>query len=247
VFQPGYQNTPGGSRCWVTDARAGTSAGTWDVDNGYTDLLSPVLDLRHLQSAEASLALWYAESIGDDACQIDLSRDGGGSWTPLWSRSSSTNAFLRVALEFGAPLTDRMRLRVRAQDVNASLVECLVDDFELRGVLPDGSITLLGSGRLGTTLQVAMHAAPGAFCIALAAPARGPGVTFPGVGGVLELDPAVTFALDGVFAGADGRAARELALPPFPNLVGTPFHWQLGSLTPGAVAFGGNVASIVLN
>lgn len=246
TLQPGFQNTPGGSLCWVTDARAGTSAGTWDVDNGHTDLWSPQLDLRHLATAEASFALWYGESTADDEVQIDLSRDGGANWERLWSRTTSTGAWLRIAADLGAPLTDRMRLRVRAQDQNPSLVECAVDDFEVRGLVPDGGITLLGSGRLGSTLQVAMHADPGAFCFALASPLLGPGTTFPGVGGQLLLLPSAAAALPGLLADAAGRAVAELALPPNPALSGATFHWQQATLSPAAVAFGGNTTAITL-
>ncbi|MCA8976052.1 MAG: hypothetical protein KDC98_15120, partial [Planctomycetes bacterium] len=212
VIQPGNQTTPGGSMCWVTDGRGG-SAGTYDVDGGYTDLLSPVMDLAHLQAAAATLQLWYAESVGDDTMQIDVSRDGGASWSPSYSRSTSTGAWTTLVVDLGSPLTDRMQLRVRAEDLAPSLVECLIDDLEIDGFPSDGAITVLGSGAAATDVQVAMHAGPGEPCFALVAFATGPGTTYPGVAGTLLLDPATVMPLPFVIADATGRAAREVSLP----------------------------------
>jgi hypothetical protein len=246
VIQPGTQTTPGGSNCQVTDHRAGTSAGSFDVDGGFTDLWSPVMDLRHLPSAKVAMQLWYAESVGDDAMQIDVSRDGGTSWSPLYSRSTSTGAWLPLELPLGAPLTDRMRIRWRAQDLNPSLVECLVDDFAIKAPVANGSVTLLGSGVLGTVVEVAMHDVPGAACFPLAATALGPGVTFPGVGGVLLLDPAATTVLPLLVADSAGRAVFELALPAVPAFHGTVLYWQLASLSAAGLAFGGNSVAVTL-
>ncbi|HEU4418492.1 MAG TPA: M14 family metallopeptidase, partial [Planctomycetota bacterium] len=155
--QPGSQTTPGGTMCWVTDGRAGTSAGTYDVDNGYTHLLSPEMDLSHLASATVSFDLWYAESLADDPLLVQLSRDGGGSWSLLYQRSTPTGAWTRIELPLLAPLTEHMVLRVRAQDQFASTVEALVDGFEVRAVAADGAVTLLGSGVLGTVLRLGMN------------------------------------------------------------------------------------------
>jgi hypothetical protein len=240
------QATPGGSRCWVTDARAGTSAGTYDVDNGYTDLLSPVLDLRHLQAAEARLMLWYAESLADDAVEISISRDGGGSWAPAFSRTTSTGAFVAVAIDLGAPLSAQMRIRVRAQDLAPSLVECLVDDFAIHGVVADGDISAASSGALGSSIRLGMNAAPGALCFGLAAAVRTAGTNFPGIGGTLFLDPTGALALPALVASAGGHAGTDVAIPNLPSLAGLTFHWQLATLQASAIAFGGNVVSVTL-
>ncbi|MCA8954268.1 MAG: zinc carboxypeptidase [Planctomycetes bacterium] len=244
-IQPGSQTTPGGTLCWVTDGRAGASAGTYDVDGGHTDLLSPVMDLRHLAAARLTLELWYAESTGDDAMAIDVSRDGGANWSTLYSRTTSTAAWVPLELDLGLPLTDRMRLRVRAQDQNPSLVECLVDDLAIAGFPAHGSITALGSGAPSSNVQIAMHGAPGELLFALVAFGAGPGATFPGVTGTLLLDLATVLALPLRIADADGRGALEVALPPG-GFAGVELHWQTAVLGSAAAAFGGNTAVIVL-
>ncbi|MBM4060834.1 MAG: hypothetical protein FJ265_07030 [Planctomycetes bacterium] len=243
-IQPGTQTTPGGSRCWVTDGRAGTSAGTYDVDNGYTDFETPVLDLQHLLAAEVRLQYWYAESVGDDPMTVSISRDGGTNWSPAFTRSNSTGAWTALVVDLGAPLTDRMRLRVRAQDLAASLVECLVDDLEVHGVLADGSMTLLGSGGGGTQVQVAMHAAQSDLCFPLASFGTAPGLTYPGVGGSLLVDPATAMVLPFAVAGSNGRAATEVALPG--GFAGLVFHFQTAVFGAGGASFGPNRTALTL-
>ncbi len=246
VIQPGSQTTPGGSRCWVTDGRAGSSAGTYDVDGGYTDLWSPELDLRHLTTATMLFDCWYAESQSNDALEISVSRDGGQSWSLAHSRSTSTGAWLRLEIDLGAPLTDRMRLRVRAQDLNASLVEALIDQWELRGFAPDGALTVLGSGTLGSRVRLGLLAPPAAAIVPLGSAAPGGPVTFAGVQGALLLDPAGLVALPLQLADGNGHASHEIAIPNLPPLVGATFHFQQVFASGAVAAFGQNVQALTL-
>lgn len=245
-IQPGTQTTPGGTLCWVTDGRAGTSAGQYDVDGGFTNLESPELDLSHLLTAEVHMQLWYAESTSDDAMSIDVSRDGGANWQSLYSRNTSTGTWTPVTVQLGAPLTSRMKLRVHAQDLTPSLVECLIDDFEVRGQVPDGSMTLLASGAPGTTVQAAMHAHAGDLCFPLASLGTSPGLSYPGIVGTLLLDPALAIGLPFAIADGSGRASIELLLPAGPGFAGLIFHWQTATLSSGIAAFGGNRTQLVL-
>ena len=242
-IQPGTQTTPGGTRCWVTDGRGG-AAGTYDVDGGFTELETPAMDLSHLLAAEARLQYWYAESVGDDAMTISISRNGGGSWTQAFTRSTSTGAWTGLTLDLGTPLTAQMKLRVRAQDLLASLVECLIDDLEIRGQVTDGGITLLTSGAAATTLQVAINAAPATLCFPMMSLATAGPTSYPGVAGQLLLDPGTAIVFPFGSADAGGRTASELVLPGgFPGLA---LHWQAALFGPGGAAFGGNRTSVVL-
>src|SRR5262249_51985795 len=93
TVQPGFQTTPGGSLCWVTDGRQGLS---YAVSGGYTELLSPVLDLRHLGALHVLFDLWFNQSSGSNALEVDVSRDGGANWSVLYTRTASTGAFTRL-------------------------------------------------------------------------------------------------------------------------------------------------------
>ncbi len=244
--QPGTQTTPGGSLCWVTDGRAGANADTYDVDAGHTDLLSPTMDLTHLESVEVSFDLWYAEAAADDPLRVQLSRDGGAHWTTILTRTTSTVGWQRQVLQVPAPLTTSMVLRVRTQDLFASTVEALVDQFEVRGASGQGAVTLLASGALGTSLRLGMNGPDGSIVVPLGALALGPGVTFPGIGGTLLLDP-VSLVLLAPQLPVAGYAAIDTLVPLQPGLVGLQLAFQSAWLTAGAISFGGNAATVTLN
>lgn len=246
AYQPSAQTTPGGTRCWVTDGRAGTSAGTYDVDGGHTALVSPLFDLAHLAQCTAAFDLWYAESTSDDALVISVSRDGGTSWSPLFSRSTSTGGWTRLRLDLGTPLTDRMRLRIRAQDLNPSLVECLVDGFALEAPAADGALTLLGSGATGTSVRAGWLAPSGGFAALLGSTSRIPPLSLPGIGGALLLEPSALQTLASAAVPASGRGALDLPIPADPLLLGLQYHLQLVWLSGASVSFGGNAQALVV-
>ncbi|MBU0639646.1 MAG: hypothetical protein KKB50_12335 [Planctomycetes bacterium] len=70
--------------CWVTDGRAGSDVGTYDVDNGKTTLCSPTIDLSDAIDAMVSYWRWYSNDQGgaanEDVFTVDVSSDGGASW-----------------------------------------------------------------------------------------------------------------------------------------------------------------------
>ncbi|MCC6672096.1 MAG: zinc carboxypeptidase [Planctomycetes bacterium] len=225
IVQPGAQHTPGGGLCWVTDGRAGTSASTYDVDNGHTEVVSPLLDLRHMAVARLVLWYWYVDSVSNDAFVVSVSNNDGQSWTDLLTTTAATTAWTRMEAELALPLTDKMRFKVRAQDLNASLVEGLIDDLSVEAVLPAASTTLLASGRLGTTAQLALNGQTGAQAFLLAS-AGTADLPVPGVVGNLLLDPGTLLVLPGVAYGTGGRAALEFAIPNDPGLVGKSLYFQ---------------------
>ncbi len=225
VIQPGSDRSPVGTMCQVTDARAGSGAGSYDVDGGVTELLSPRLALAHCGVASVSFWYWYAESVGNDAFVVEASDDDGGRWFPLLSRSTSTGAWVQFDAELPFAPTDAVRVRFRAQDLNASLVEALVDDFEVRGAFADGSLALLSSGDRGSDfrLGVAGRAA------ATVAPFVSLGVgdlALPGITGRLLLDPARLYALPSFALPTSGFAAFDAPIPLDASLVGATFHFQ---------------------
>src|SRR5262249_9638861 len=101
IIQPGTQHTPGGSLCLVTDGRAGATADDHDAAGGWTDVVSPRLDLAHLGVARVSLWRWYTENAATapDALEIAVSNDDGAGWTTLLSTTQSTGAWTSFVQE----------------------------------------------------------------------------------------------------------------------------------------------------
>jgi hypothetical protein len=246
VMQPGTQTTAGGSQCWVTQANPGTSVGSFDVDAGYTDLHTPPVDLSHLAAASVAFDLHYAESTSDDALQVDASLDGGATWQSLYASNTSTGGWQRLELPLPTPLTDEVVVRVRAQDLAPSLVEAAVDGFEIVAPAPDGAVTLLGSGVLGTSLRVGMTGPAGGLVLPVGALGLGPGLTAPGVAGTLLLDPGTVALFPLQPMTASSFAAIELPLPVQGGLIGVPIAFQAVVVDGGSIAFGGNAPVVTL-
>lgn len=247
TLQPGTQTTPGGSFCWVTDGRPGASVGSFDVDSGYTDLLSPVMDLSHVRAASITVDLFYGESVGNDALLVELSRDGGSSWGPLYSRNVSTGSWLSLDLPLSAPFTAEMVVRVRAQDFAPSLVEASIDGFQVKAAVDDGAVTLFGSGKLGTNMRVGMNSSFGTLLLPIGALGRGPGLTAPGVLGTMLLDPSTVALFPLQAMTTDDYASIDLALPVQAGLIGVDLSFQTVLVANGSFAFGSNAPVVTLN
>ena len=112
------------------------------MDGGTTTLRSPVLDATAGDGdAFVSFWVWFSNNTGgapnEDTMPIDISDDGGSTWTALDEIASSTDGWeertYRVA-DYVTP-TDSVRLRFRARDLNSgSLVEAAVDDLRIDSV-----------------------------------------------------------------------------------------------------------------
>ncbi len=143
-YQPEYDHTPDpGVLCFVTGNGApGGSAGDQDVDGGKTTLLSPLFDLEGASWAGLSYWRWYTdETSHDDDFLVDISNDGGASWVSLEIVADSAYPWVKAVFDdLGTilPLTSQMRLRFIASDTGSgSLVEALIDDFEVVAVTDD--------------------------------------------------------------------------------------------------------------
>lgn len=141
--QPGDDHTPPpGVNCWVTDGRAGSSIGQYDVDNGSTTLTSPIFDATGgwdiiFPVATLTYHRWYSNDRGanpnTNSMPIRLSNDGGQTWVDLEVVTENANAWVRKEFrvaDFLTP-TETMRLRVVARDDTGAIVEAALDDVEL--------------------------------------------------------------------------------------------------------------------
>jgi len=136
------ENAASGSICFVTgQGSPGGSLGENDIDGGFTTLVSPTFDGTTPEGAMVSYYRWYSNDTGAvpnaDSMQVEISNNGGSSWTLLEDVSSNANAWVLAEFRIDAFLepTADMRVRFIASDLGeGSLVEAGVDLFAVSGV-----------------------------------------------------------------------------------------------------------------
>ena len=138
-----HTSEPGVS-CYVTQAEAGTAAGDFDVDNGQTTLLSPILDFSMMEHVSLELWSWFSNDQGTNPLglsqfRFSVSSDGGTNWVDLIASADDWEFWKQdnFVLDNFVALTDQMRLRAVAEDIASELVEAAVDDICLVGI-PQG-------------------------------------------------------------------------------------------------------------
>lgn len=137
--QPGADHSPDGTLCWITDGRAGSGVGSYDIDGGTTTLTSPRLDASQAgPDAELVYWRWYSNDQGanpnTDDMPVLISNNGGATWTTLEVVTENANAWVekrfRIA-DFVEPTSD-IRVRFVARDLDpGSIVEAGVDDLSI--------------------------------------------------------------------------------------------------------------------
>ncbi|MFB3910336.1 MAG: FlgD immunoglobulin-like domain containing protein [Candidatus Eisenbacteria bacterium] len=134
--------TDPGHICWITgNGQVGGAAGEADVDAGKTTVLSPNFDLTHASQIQVSYWKYYTNNLGNspdlDYWDVDVTNDGGQSWTPIEHTTTSTNAWAPMSFDLADYVADPgiVQFRFVASDVSpGSLVEAGLDDFLLTAV-----------------------------------------------------------------------------------------------------------------
>jgi choice-of-anchor B domain-containing protein len=164
---PGSDVSADGTRCWVTgNGAVGGADGAADVDGGTTTLTSPAYSLAGLEDPRVSYHRWYSNNGGaapnEDSMPVQISGDGGASWTQLELVVENAGAWVRRefrVFDFVSPSSQSIQLRFIARDLGSgSLVEAGVDeiaisatacpeasagDFDANGTVDAGDIGLL--------------------------------------------------------------------------------------------------------
>lgn len=137
---PGSDVSTDGTRCWVTgNGVPGGADGAADVDGGTTTLTSPAYSLADLQDPRVSYHRWYSNNGGaapnEDSMPIQISGNGGASWTQLELVVENAGAWVRKefrVFDFVSPSSQSIQLRFIARDLgNPSLVEAAVDEIAI--------------------------------------------------------------------------------------------------------------------
>jgi len=140
--QPEDDHSDPGEICLVTgQGSVGGSVGENDVDGGTTTLLSPPMDASGLTDPVLSYWRWFSNnqnSAIDDVFVIDISNNGGSTWTNLETigpgGADAVGGWIRHSVrisDFVAP-TNQIRLRFIASDLNdGSISEAAIDDLAI--------------------------------------------------------------------------------------------------------------------
>lgn len=128
----------GAGHAYITERHvSGTFVGTSDVDGGHTTLRTPVFDGTGLGDLTLTYQRWFsnrAPSPGNDEFRVDVSTNGGGSWTNLETVATGTDSWAEVVIDLTAVVTPttQMQLRFVAEDIGTEqYVEAGVDDVRI--------------------------------------------------------------------------------------------------------------------
>ena len=128
--QPGSDHSAVGTNCYVTDGRAGTALGDFDVDGGATTLITPSINLTGTNDPTISYWRWYSNNAGSapnaDTFVVGLSMNGG-AWTTVGTvgptGSEVGGGWIQHTLRVRdfSPTLGNVRLRFVASDVGSVL------------------------------------------------------------------------------------------------------------------------------
>jgi hypothetical protein len=192
--QADEDHTPApGDNCWVTGRLAGTGVGSFDVDGGFTTLLSPILDLSDATDAtRIGYWRWYSNSAGatpnSDVFTISLSSDGGANWSvietvgPAGPQTAGGWFYHEFRVADILPLTGSMQMRFVASDFGSgSIVEAAVDDVVIYAVACSDACA-------ADFDQNGVHEVPDTFAFLSAWFAQDPSAEFDGASGITVPD-----------------------------------------------------------
>jgi len=237
---PENDATPAPGVSCFTTGNGSTSAGGDDVDDGFTTLVTPRIDLSGVAAAVVSYSRWYANlNNPDDDFEVSISDDDGATWTPLETVRGAQNAWTPASFVVGdfVSLTDAIRLRfVASDDPNNSLVEGAIDDLSIVAYDEIPRMNIYGSPAVGTLLALHVAGEPGEIYAVHTSPGTA-NFTLPNGWGPILIDTTQMAKLvQGVIPGG-GLARPVNVIPNDPGLIGETFYVQAVTVGGAGVRF----------
>ncbi len=138
VTQVGGDHTSGSGNAFFSATN--TSAGSNDIDGGTCIVTSPV----YAVSETSEVSVWFfhgqrdAGDDGGDFFSLEISTDGGGTWSTMASFGDVTVSAAWAEITASVPAGANVQLRVQAADgpAGGDLVEAGVDDISICPVAP---------------------------------------------------------------------------------------------------------------
>jgi hypothetical protein len=193
--QPEDDHTPSGTKCFVTGPAGGSSSYD-DLDGGPTRLLSPWIELTHEDALISFYRYFYHTDYGtQQPLEIHLTKNGlnwvkAGEVThdPAWTLHT-----IKVSDHMTPPETVQVRFSA-VDNPNDDVVEALVDDFSVEGLLYDPSLWADGYSipvSTGAVIEFSLEAGAGnggrPYLLLGSLSGTVPGFALPG-GGTLPLN-----------------------------------------------------------
>jgi carboxypeptidase T len=224
-----------GTYCYVTEnSPAGGSYSSYDIDGGPTVLTSPVIDLSS-GDATISLYTWYYSRESNDPFTLDISNNGGTSWTNVFTTNSSLSGWHHLSFNVGSYVspTANVKVRLSAQDQpNNDIVEAGLDDFEVLTYESPIALALTGPAAIGTSVNVTVDSPVDAGLVyyMVASTATYPATPIGGRFLPIKNDWLTTISRDpanpifknftGMLNGAGHSGAPQINVPNDPGLIG---------------------------
>lgn len=165
--QPENDTSANGTKCYVTQngnrARS-TQPELFDVDNGFTEIVSPKFDLSAVTAGVARLRYqrWFFTYNNNDDLEVEVSNDNGQMWTPIEKVSAIDNQWRRVEFPLSLAYTKDMVVRFKTADnPNNSVTDALIDDVAVIA-FNDDVVELRANTRtpaIGTTVNYTLKGA----------------------------------------------------------------------------------------
>jgi len=254
LVQTGDDHTPGTGRfCYVTGNTSTSSGDADDVDNGWTTLVTPVLDLSGTVNPYIEYWRWYMDhgpKPNNDDFVVSVTNDKGQTWKEVERVTYSDQAWRRRAFrlrDFVKPTAEVQLSFVASDQPDDSYCEALVDDLAITDYDDGVRLVLGGSTKIGQTALLDLTASRSAGRTYVVAAALGdhPGIPVKGPRTIpLNPDPLFfsAFALPAIFKNfvgnldGSGRGQAQVAIPDVGAIVGMTFYCAFLTLDPAAPA-----------